>query len=116
MLALLLAGSALAEDETPEKIPEPEPLVDFEAAQALTDTELKEQRAAAKIEVDRVTVNTSEQDGDVTSNAAIGNHTGRNSIGGYAFSSANGFINAVQNTGNNVLIQNSTIINVSVEK
>ncbi|UPG95538.1 hypothetical protein [Luteibacter aegosomatissinici] len=45
-------------------------------------------------------------------NFSIGN--GDPSIGGSAFSNAAGINTAVQNTGNNVLIQNSTIVNVKM--
>ena len=45
----------------------------------------------------------------------MGNTNGDNLINGDAFNNANGFLSTVQNTGNNVLIQNSTIINVSVD-
>jgi hypothetical protein len=114
----LLASSALADDTAtvPAKSSEPQPLAAFESSKALTEDELGEQRAKAKIEVEKVTINTQDQDGLVAGNAAVGNTTGQNSIGGDAFVSANGFINTVQNTGNNVLIQSSTIINVSVEQ
>jgi len=87
----------------------------FEAAKPLSEEELGEQRATAKLEVEEVTINTSDQDGLVLGNAAINNRTGANTIAGDAFVGASGMIHSVQNTGNNVLIQNSTIINVSVE-
>ncbi len=81
----------------------------------LSDEELNSHRAREKLEVDQITLNDQTQDGDVTDNVAIGNTNGDNLINGDAFSDASGFLSTVQNTGNNVLIQNSTIINVSVE-
>ena len=48
-------------------------------------------------------------------NIATRNTNGNNSISDNAFAGAAGFVTAIQNTGNNVLIQNSTIINVSLD-
>jgi hypothetical protein len=81
---------------------------------ALTTDELGEQRAKAKIELDEITINAPENTGGVVGNVAIGD-TGYNKIDGNAFRDSAGFMNTIQNTGNNVLIQNATIINVSVE-
>jgi hypothetical protein len=81
---------------------------------ALSTEALGEQRAAAKIELDDITINTPENNGAVVGNTALGD-TGFNKIDGDAFRDSAGFMNAIQNTGNNVLIQNATIINVSVE-
>ena len=81
---------------------------------ALSTEALGEQRAKAKIELDEVTINTPENTGAVVGNVALGD-TGYNKIEGNAFRDSAGFMNAIQNTGNNVLIQNATIINVSVE-
>lgn len=94
------------------------PLLDlaaFEDGATLSDEELNKHRAREKIEVEQITLNNQDQDGDVTDNVAIGNTNGDNVINGQAFSDSSGFLSSVQNTGNNVLIQNSTIINVSVE-
>lgn len=90
-------------------------LAAFEDAGTLSDEELNKHRAREKIEVDQITLNNQDQDGDVTDNVAVGNTNGDNVINGQAFSDSSGFLSSVQNTGNNVLIQNSTIINVSVE-
>ena len=87
----------------------------FEEAGALSDEQLSSHRARENIEVSQITINDQEQDGEVTENVAIGNTNGDNLINGEAFSDSSGFLSTVQNTGNNVLIQNSTIINVTVE-
>lgn len=84
------------------------------AATALSSEQLGEQRAKAKLELEKVTINTPDNDGAVVGNVALGD-TGYNKIDGNAFRDSAGFMNAIQNTGNNVLIQNATIINVSVE-
>ena len=90
-------------------------LAAFEDGGALSDDELGTQRAREDIPLSQITINDQEQDGDVTDNVAIGNTNGDNLINGDAFSNSSGFLSTVQNTGNNVLIQNSTIINVSVD-
>lgn len=87
----------------------------FESEATLSDEELNTHRARENIEVEKITINDQDQDGDVTDNVAIGNTNGDNLINGEAFSNSSGFLSTVQNTGNNVLIQNSTIINVTVE-
>lgn len=87
----------------------------FEGSATLSDEELGSHRARENIEVESITLNNQDQDGDVTDNVAIGTTSGDNLISGDAFSNSSGFLSTVQNSGNNVLIQNSTIINVSVE-
>ncbi len=113
----------MAEDPASEDAVVAEPVVEdsvveldmFEDAGALSDEQLNSHRARENIEVSQITINDQEQDGDVTDNVAIGNTNGDNLINGEAFSDSSGFLSTVQNTGNNVLIQNSTIINVTVE-
>lgn len=106
-----------AVDEAANDVDE-EPLLALEAledAGTLSDDELNEQRARERIEVSQITINDQDQDGDVTDNVAIDNTNGDNLIDGEAFSNSHGFLSTVQNTGNNVLIQHSTIINVTVD-
>ena len=87
----------------------------FDEGQVLSDEELGGHRARENVEVAGITINDQTQDGNVTDNVATGNTNGDNLINGEAFSDASGFMSTIQNTGNNVLIQNSTIINVSVD-
>lgn len=53
-------------------------------------------------------------DGTVQDNAAINTVTGRNVITNGAFSNVNGLSTTIQNSGNNVLIQNATILQLDV--
>ena len=46
---------------------------------------------------------------------AVGTTNGANSISGGAFGGASGFPVAVQNSGNNVIVQNAFIINLDVK-
>ena len=123
-ILLSLAMIATAEETGPTTDIEPtepadqETILDLDALDSvgtLTDEELNSHRARENIEVEKITLNDQTQDGDVTDNVAIGNSNGDNLINGDAFSDSSGFLSTVQNTGNNVLIQNSTIINVTVE-
>lgn len=84
-------------------------------AGVLTADELDEQRARAMLEVDRIQINEQELTGVVTDNVAINTVNGHNTISGEAFSGSAGFVNSIQNTGNNVLIQSATIVNIAVE-
>ena len=90
-------------------------LTAFGDSDALSNDELGSHSAREDLSIDQITINDQDQDGDVTDNVAMGNTNGDNLIDGDAFSNSSGFLSTVQNTGNNVLIQNSTIINVSVE-
>ena len=84
-------------------------------ATAIPESQLGDQSAMARIELGSIVLNEQDVDGVVQGNIATGNTTGNNSISDNAFAGAAGFATAIQNTGNNVLIQNSTIINVSLD-
>jgi hypothetical protein len=53
--------------------------------------------------------------GTVSNDSASQVVTGNNAITGDAFSSASGLPTVIQNTGNNVLIQNGVIVNVEMK-
>jgi len=48
-------------------------------------------------------------------NQALSNVTGSNTVSTGAFTGTSGFATVVQNSGNNVIIQNSTILNVELK-
>jgi len=54
-------------------------------------------------------------DGLVSNNQAFNLTTGSNWVTEGSFAGASGFSTVVQNSGNNVLIQNSTVINLQVQ-
>ena len=85
----------------------------FDLAAAVGEDELAAARGGQTpvLQVSEVT-ETATQNGNV----AKGNVTGDNWIGGGAFSGANGFSTVIQNTGNNVLIQESLVINVGIQQ
>jgi hypothetical protein len=53
--------------------------------------------------------------GTVTDNSASNLTTGQNVIGGGAFTNMQGLPMVIQNSGNNTLIQNTTIMNVEMK-
>ena len=62
-----------------------------------------------------VVVNKNDLSGNLYDNRAIDNVTGNNYISDSAFSHSSGLPVAVQNSGNNVLIQNSFILNLQMK-
>ena len=112
---VLCCGQVFADNEDTSSTDGAEALTAFESSAALSDSELNSQRAKENIEIDQITINDQEQDGNVSDNVAVNNTTGDNTIGADSFTNTTGFISTVQNTGNNVLIQHSTIINVSLD-
>ena len=116
LFCVLLIPVASHADEEPTVTEESTELLNTFGNQAKLSTDaLDEQRAKANIEVHHVTINDQELNGVVSNNTAIGNETGDNIVSNGAFTDVAGFVSTVQNSGNNVLIQNSTIINVAIE-
>lgn len=117
LVTAALAAGAQAEDETAATTPAAAPpaVVAFEGAKALDSAELGEQRARAKLEIDKLTLISPAQNGVVAGNSAVNTTTGANSVSDAAFAGAAGIVNTIQNTGNNVLIQSSTVVNVSLQ-
>lgn len=72
---------------------------------------LDQQRGGASTQV----FNDMELDGVVADNRAVDVVTGTNTISSGALSGASGLPLIVQNSGNNVLIQNATIVNVQLK-
>lgn len=76
------------------------------AQPALDDAALAAQRGAAAV------TNIADTWGTVNDTTAINVVTGSNTVTEASFSNASGLSTVIQNTGANVLIQNSTIVNV----
>lgn len=62
-----------------------------------------------------VTFNLQHTEGQLYNNQATNTLSGSNQVSDHAFSGLNGFSTVIQNSGNNVLIQNSTIVNVKMQ-
>jgi hypothetical protein len=78
-------------------------------ANVLGDAELAKQRGGSDSHL-----NQNNSTGAVTGNVASQLNTGSNTISESAFSNSSGIPIVIQNSGNNVLIQNSTILNLQL--
>ena len=76
----------------------------------VSDTALSQYRGARDI-----TFNLQDTRGQLYDNQAANTVSGSNHVSDQAFSGLNGFSTVIQNSGNNVLIQNSTIVNVKMQ-
>lgn len=76
----------------------------------VSESALSEYRGARDI-----TFNMQDTEGQLYNNQAANTVSGGNQVSGQAFSGMNGFSTVIQNSGNNVLIQNSTIVNVKMQ-
>jgi len=121
-LLVFCSGPLLADDQgivSSEAVQESSEALEafsaLESSTVISDNELDANRAKADLEIDQITINDQEQDGNVSDNTVINTTSGNNMITEGSFTNSSGFISTVQNTGNNVLIQHSTIINVAVE-
>ncbi len=77
---------------------------------AVTPEKLATQRGAQGVVVNAMDVNAKVQDTRATDTVS-----GNNFVGGGAFSHASGLPVAIQNSGNNVVIQNAFILNVEMK-
>lgn len=77
---------------------------------AISDIDLGTQRGGDV----RVT-NTNNLDAQLHDNTATSNVTGSNFVTTSAFSGSSGFATVVQNSGNNVIIQNAAVINLQMK-
>lgn len=87
--------------------------------QAVSHENLSELTGRQEIDIDNfgMQIVNSDQRAEVNNNS-IFNSTianGANSIGDNAFSNASGFLTVIQNSGNQVLIQNDLIMNLTVK-
>ncbi len=77
---------------------------------AVPDTDLAKNRGGYTVQT-----STNNLTATLDENQALSNVTGNNTVASGAFASASGFATVVQNSGNNVIIQNSTILNVELK-
>lgn len=103
LLLNALPPSALADEEG--GAPEPGAL-----GAAIPDAQLASNRGGHTLEL-----NTNNLDGKLYDNQAVANVTGNNYITNGAFSGTSGMPTVIQNSGNNVLIQNATILNLKMQ-
>lgn len=89
--------------------PSPEPAL-WANASVIAESELSKQRGGADLHL-----NENNASAIVSDNVATNLTTGNNSINGDSFSGMSGIPLVVQNSGNNVVIQNSTILNLQMQ-
>ncbi len=85
---------------------------EFFGSVAVDSKDLAVSRGGAEIDV---TLNEAKTTGVVGGNHASNLSTGSNYVSDGSFAGATGFATVVQNSGNNVLIQNATVINLKVQ-
>ena len=83
--------------------------------EALSEEALSEQRGEGTVVIDDISVTQADLDAVSVGNSVKNSVTGGNYISGTAFNGANGMFDTIQNSGNNVLIQKATIVNITVE-
>ncbi|UPG91301.1 hypothetical protein L2Y96_05890 [Luteibacter aegosomaticola] len=107
-LAVLAAAFATGAQASP---PGEQPPASFGTATPVA--QLQTMTGGTDTHVNNITNQESNGTVDNNSNVSIGN--GANNISGNAFNSSAGINTAVQNSGNNVLIQNNTIVTVRMQ-
>lgn len=93
----------------------------LELGQPMTEEGLGRQDGRQDIEIDQVSMQMTEMQSSATMSgnnlSALDSSitTGLNSIAGGAFTNANGIVTVIQNSGNQVLIQNDMILNLLIK-
>lgn len=82
---------------------------EFMGATAIADEQLDQLRGRQTV------FNTNDVDGQLYNNEAVSNVTGSNFVTDGSFAGMSGFSTVIQNSGNNVLIQNATVLNLQFE-
>jgi hypothetical protein len=109
--ALVFLAGSLA---PPTLLAAPESVIENSAIFAaipVSETELSAQRGRYKPEL--VQFSSQELDAVLEENSASGTVNGHNTIADDAFKSAQGHVSIIQNTGNNVIIQDTAIYNIT---
>jgi hypothetical protein len=79
----------------------------------ISDADLSAHRGGSALQITEMNLSNSNL-ATLSDNQASQNVTGSNYVTQNAFSGASGFPTVVQNSGNNVIIQNATIVNLSL--
>lgn len=84
----------------------------FSLAEAVSANELESERGREGFDI--TAINNMNIQATLTGNSANNTVTGTNIIDNGALSGSGGMFSVIQNTGNNVIIQDSTIVNVTI--
>lgn len=105
LLNMQMAAPALADD-----VNTPAAAFDFMfMGDPVSDADLSGSRGGSALQISEMRL-----DSKLLNNQAIANVTGSNFVTHDAFAGASGLSTVVQNSGNNVIIQNATILNLSL--
>jgi len=111
----LVGGAASVQAQAPT---EPGPRGETAFGAPVSAGQLAEQRGGAE----NLTMNIEEISNEINESAALTDNmvgdyvtTGANSISGSAFAGSSGISSVIQNTGNNVIIQDSTLVNITMK-
>lgn len=85
---------------------------EVEFANNVSENDLEEHRGTY---MPSLTLNVSSISGKVENVSAVNTVSGNNSISEDAFNNTSGLVIAMQNSGNNVVMQNSTIVNINLQ-
>lgn len=116
------AGRADREPENTVEAAQAEPLSQTVAQQAavspfgesLSDAQLDQHRGASSFSVND-DLNLNLLDAINANNTISGGTTGNNIVSADAFTNTSGMVNLIQNSGNNVVIQSATIVNLDLK-
>ena len=108
-LAFAASGALLLALLGPAQADELNIHAEFFSRSAASAEVLETQRGGADQELNLISV-----EGALHSNAATNTVNGTNTITNGSFANANGMATAIQNSGNNVLIQNATILRIEL--
>lgn len=89
-----------------------DPLPSTALGDALSDTDLADQRGKANTTI----TNTNDVDGELYNNNATNTVSGGNFVSDSSLSNNTGLFTVIQNSGNNVLIQSATILNLDIQQ
>jgi len=108
------AAASAADSKTHDKDGSGGKSADGLSSNVIDDGQLGGARGGAELQPVNLNLNQNNSTGSVSGNVATNLTTGTNSISDSAFSNSAGVPVVIQNTGNNVLIQNSTILNLQL--
>ena len=109
LLVLLVIGSAPAMAELGVDTGVSGESASIFGSAAIADAQLDQWRGQKTV------FNSNEVDGQLYNNEAVSNVTGGNFVTDGSFAGMSGFSTVIQNSGNNVLIQNATVLNLQFQ-
>lgn len=109
-IVLLLFGGAPAWADQGADLSAPDQGLSMFGLAAVADDQLDQLRGRQTV------FNSNEVDGQLYNNEAVANVTGSNFVTDGSFSGMSGFSTVIQNSGNNVLIQNATVLNLQFQQ